>query len=103
MFLVVLYLQILLHWKSENVVPNWKQNLGEGRPGNDKQKKMVSFGIRQTWVWIPTLLGDLYDNLQNKDQLKCQLYWVIIRIIRIQWDDTYKTIKTNALSYCKSF
>ena len=29
MFLVVLNLQLLLHWKSENVVPNWKKKIGD--------------------------------------------------------------------------
>ena len=41
--------------------PTRKKKLGTGRPGNDKEKRVVSFGIRKTWVWIPTLWCDLYE------------------------------------------
>lgn len=52
-FLYWRYPQILLHWKSENVVPNWKQKVGAGRPRNDKQKRIVSFDIRQSFEFLP--------------------------------------------------
>lgn len=123
MFLVMLSLQILLHWKSENVVPNWKKkNWGEGdqeitsRRGwqvlESEKHGFESLPCGVTFMKFLNLFKSAsLSSVWKTEQLRCQLYWVIIRIIRIQWDDIYLCMHIymniywllNPMPCCKSF